>query len=207
MLRRVCALLVLLTGSRLRPGSGAAVGLAHRDRAASSSRWMRVAVCWRPGAVAIDGRDIVAVDTPAAIAQQFTSRADDRRDGQSRHARAHQYAHPCADGAVPRVGRRPRAHGLAAEVHLPGGSKDRQPGVRPRRHAPGRPRDDSVGDDDLSPTCTTSRKRSPRRRRKPGFAASWDRRSSSSRSPDAKTPADGHRARRHASSRSGRRTS
>ena len=49
----------------------------------------------------------------------------------------------------PRPGRRPRADGLAAEVHLSGGSEDGLAGVRAGRHAAGRARDDRVGHDDL----------------------------------------------------------
>ena len=73
MLRRVCALLVLLTGVVCAQGAG--------QRSVSLIVTGGVVVTMdvggrvlAPGAVAIDGRDIVAVDTPAAIAQQFTSR-------------------------------------------------------------------------------------------------------------------------------------
>ena len=74
---------------------------------------------------------------------------DHRRDGAGRHARAHQYAYACADGALPGAGRRPGADGLAAEVYLSGGSQDRQSRVRPGRHPAGGARDDPVGDHGL----------------------------------------------------------
>ena len=103
----------------------------------------------RPGAVAVDGRDIVGVDTPEAHRAPVCGARDHRRDGAGRHARAHQYAHARADGALPGAGRRPGADGLAAEIHLSGGSQDRQSGVRPGRHAAGGARDDPVGDHGL----------------------------------------------------------
>ena len=42
-------------------------------------------------------------------------------------ARPDQHAYARAHGALPRAGRRPRAHGMAAEVHLSGGGEDGQP--------------------------------------------------------------------------------
>ena len=73
MLRPVCALLVLLTGVVCAQGAG--------QRSVSLIVTGGIVVTMdvggrvlAPGAVAIDGRDIVAVDTPSAIAQQFTSR-------------------------------------------------------------------------------------------------------------------------------------
>ena len=92
-----------------------------------------------------------------------------RRHRSGRAAGPDQHPHPRADGAVSRAGRRPGADGLAAEVHLPGRGEDGLAGVRARRHATGGARDDPVGHDDASPTCTTSRRRSPRPRRKPGL--------------------------------------
>ena len=72
MLRRVCALLVLLTGVVCAQGAGQrSVSLIVTGGiVVTMDAGGRVLA---PGAVAIDGRDIVAVDTPAAIAQQFTS--------------------------------------------------------------------------------------------------------------------------------------
>jgi len=72
MLRRVCALLVLLTGVVC------AQGAAQRSVSLIVTGGVVVTMdaggrVLAPGAVAIDGRDIVAIDTPAAIAQQFTS--------------------------------------------------------------------------------------------------------------------------------------
>ena len=148
MLRRVCALLVLFAGVVCAQGAGQqSVSLiVTGGTVVTMDVGGRVLA---PGAVAIDGRDIVAVDTPSAIAQRFTAAPDHRRHGHGRHARAHQYAHPCADGALSRAGRRPRADGLAPEIHLSRRSKDGKPGVRPRRYAPGCPRNDSVGDHGL----------------------------------------------------------
>ena len=99
-----------------------------------------------------------------------------RRDRQGRDARPDQHAHARGDGDVSRARQRPRADGLAAEVHLPGGSEDGVAGVRAHRHAPRAARDDPVGHDDSMRTCITSRRRwraSPRRR---ACAASSDRR-------------------------------
>ncbi len=49
-----------------------------------------------PGAVAIDGRDIVAVDTPDAIAARFSGRDTIDTSGSGRHARPDQHPHACA---------------------------------------------------------------------------------------------------------------
>ena len=72
MLRRVCALLVLFAGVVCAQGAGQrSVSLIVTGGAVvTMDVGGRVLA---PGAVAIDGRDIVAVDTPAAIAQRFTA--------------------------------------------------------------------------------------------------------------------------------------
>ena len=78
-----------------------------------------------PGAVAINGTDIVEVGTPEAIAAKYqAAETIDARD-QIVLPGPHQHAHARADGDVPRPGRRPRADGLAAEIHLSGRSEDR----------------------------------------------------------------------------------
>ena len=100
-----------------------------------------------PGAVAIDGPDIVDVDTPAAIAAKYQRDRHDRRARSDRPARADQHAHSRADGDVSRARRRPGVDGLAAEIHLSGRGQDRVTGAGSRRHAPGSCRDDRVGDD------------------------------------------------------------
>ncbi len=53
-----------------------------------------------PGAVAIDGREIVAVDAPEVVAARFTGPGHDRRSRPGRDARPDQHAHPRADGPV-----------------------------------------------------------------------------------------------------------
>ena len=102
----------------------------------------------RPGAVAIEGSDIVAVGIRRGIAAD--TRGESRRHhGRHRASRLGEHARPCADGALSRAGRRPRADGVASAVHLPGRSEDRVAGDGARRHSTGRARDDPVGDDDV----------------------------------------------------------
>ena len=123
--------------------------LAGRHQRNRRSRWTPTARVIERGAVAIDGRDIVAVDTAAAIASRIPRPRHDRRRRRRRHAGPGQHAHARADGPVPRAGGRPGADGLAAEIHLPGRSQDGVAGVRARRHAAGGARDDRVRHDDL----------------------------------------------------------
>ena len=102
-----------------------------------------------PGAVAIDGTDIVEVDTPAAIAAKYQPAETIEARDQIVLPGADQHPLPRADGDVPRPRRRSRADGLAAEVHLPGRGQDRVARTGPRRHPARRGRDDRVGDDRL----------------------------------------------------------
>ncbi len=101
------------------------------------------------GAVAVDGTDIVAVDTRGSRGRRVHGKGSRRYDGRHRVARARQHARPCADGALSRARRRPRADGLAPALHLSCRGEDRLAGDGARRHEAGRARDDSVGDDDL----------------------------------------------------------
>ena len=108
---------------------------------------------------------------------------DDRCRGRGRHARPDQHPHPCADGPLPRPGGRPGADGVAAEVHLPGRGEDRVAGVRPRRHAARRARDDRVGHDHLRRHVLLRGGDRPRHEGGRACAASSARRSSSFPSP------------------------
>ncbi len=135
------------------------------------------------GAVAIDGTRIVAVGPAAEIAAAYRGRDVIDATGQvvmpglvntHTHAPMVLYRGLADDLALMDV---------AAEVHLPGRGQDRLPGVRAHRHAPGGARDDSSRARPPSPTCITSRRRSPPSPRPQGCAACWARRSSSSRWP------------------------
>ena len=79
----------------------------------------------------------------------FHSRRADRRAGRHHPARAREHPHARGDGDVQGPGRRPRADGLAAAVHLPGRGADGVARHGADRDAAGRARDDPVGDHDL----------------------------------------------------------
>ncbi len=81
--------------------------------------------------------------------QAVPRRRHHRRDRPAGAARADQHPHARADGPLSRAGGRPRADGLAEQLHLPGRSQDRLSRVRAGRHAPGGARDDRVGHHDL----------------------------------------------------------
>ena len=145
-----------------------------------------------PGAVAIDGTTIVAVDTPEAIARALRGR---RRHPRRRRGRA-------ARASSTRTGTRPMVmyRGLADDLALmdwlqkyifPAEGEDGVAGVGARRHAPGGARDDPVGHDAATRTCTTSRRRSRRRRRRPACAACSGQTVIGFPVADAKTPAEG----------------
>ena len=184
-----------LAGRRRPPCSGASRPRvrpsASSSPTASSSRWTARRRVLIPGAVAIDGRDIVGVDTPEAIAARFAGAGDDRRVRAGGHAGAGQHPHARADGAVSRPGRRPGADGLAPEVHLPGRGQDRLAGVRAGRHAAGRARDDRVRARRPTRTCTTSRRRSRGSRTQAGLRGVLGQTIIQFPVPDAKTPAEG----------------
>ena len=74
-----------------------------------------------------------------------------------------QRAHPRADDAAARAGRRSAPRRLADGLHDAGRARVRQPRLRRARHAARLRRDDPLGHRPASPTCTTSRRRSPRR--------------------------------------------
>ena len=151
-----------------------------------------------PGAVAIDGTRHRRRRHAGGHRRRVLGRADHRRAGPDRPARADQHAHARADGAAIAAS----ADDLALMDWLqkyifPAEAKTVSPGVRPHRHAAGRARDDPVGHDDLRRHVLLRGGDRARRRTKPACAACSARRSSSSRCADAKTPAEGagaHRA-------------
>ena len=106
-----------------------------------------------------------------------------RRARSNRPARPGQYPHPRADGHVSRSGRRPRADGVAAEIHLSRRSQDRLARDGADRDASGGARDDRVGHDDLHRHVLLRGGNRPRDAAKRACAASSARRSSSFRSP------------------------
>ena len=174
--------------SRRSPRLHGAAGAGDRPRSSSIGgtvhhRERTRARCSSPGAVAIDGTDIVDVDRPEAIAARYTAAPTiDARDQIVLPGLINTHTH------APMVMYRGLADDLALMDWLqkyifPAEAKTVSPGVRPHRHAAGRARDDRVGHDDLTPTCITSRRRSRRRREKPACAACSARRSSSFRSP------------------------
>ena len=66
-----------------------------------------------PGALAIDGRDIVGIDTPDAIGSRFSARETVESCPARWCSRLDQHAYARADGAVSRTGRRPGVEGVA----------------------------------------------------------------------------------------------
>ena len=135
--------------SRSRPAGHAASSARHR--AAPSSRWTRTARVIPDGAVAIDGdRDRRGRHRRRARRAATQPARAHRRPRPGHPARPHQHAHARADGAVPRPGRRSGADGLAARSYIfPAEARHRLAGLRARRHAARRARDDRVGHDDV----------------------------------------------------------
>ena len=182
--------------TRCGPGRGArrAAGGAgdrrpRRDRRHRRHHGQRARVL-PPGAVAIDGTDIVGVGTPEAIGSQFT--AAPRRSTRPARSCCPASSTPTAraDGAVSRPGRRPGADGVAGEVHLPGRSQDGVARDGRDRHPAGRARDDPSRARRRLPTCITSRRRL--RRTDQGGRTARRARPDDHQFPvaDAKTPAE-----------------
>ena len=161
------------------PGPSASHGVARRRQRHRGHGRRQPARASRAARSPSTAATSSAVDTAEAIAAAVSRPRDDRRRGRGRHARPGQHAHPCADGPLPRPRRRPGADGLAAEVHLPGRGEDRVAGVRPRRHAAGRARDDRVGHDHLRRHVLLRGGDRPRHEGGRACAASSARRSSS----------------------------
>ena len=85
----------------------------------------------RRAAVAIDGDSTSSASMrPTSIAGRYRAARRSTRAIRLVLPGLDQHAHPRADGDVSRAGRRPRADGLAAEIHLPGGSQDGVAGDR-----------------------------------------------------------------------------
>jgi hypothetical protein len=78
-----------------------------------------------PGALAIDGADIVEVGTPPRSRQSIQARKPSTH-GSDCPSRTDQYTYPRADGHTRACGR-PRAHGLAAEYIFPAEAKTVSP--------------------------------------------------------------------------------
>ena len=146
------------------------------------------------GAVAIDGPRHRRGRYRGGDRREISRPGHDRRRRRRGHAGTDQHPHARADGPVPRAGGRPGADGLAAEVHLPGGSENGDAGVRPRRHAARGARDDRVRDDHLRRHVLLRGGDRRARRRLPACAASSARRSSSSRCPTPRRPPKAWRA-------------
>ena len=124
---RVRSLVVCVAWHRRRALSRAraAPGVArHHQRHRRHRGWRRPGD--RAGAVAIDGTDIVAVDTPDASGGSSAAARRSMRAGQV-VCPACQHAHARADGALPRPRRRSRADGLAEQYIFPAEAKTVSP--------------------------------------------------------------------------------
>ncbi len=94
---------------------------------ASSSPWTVSAGVLNPGSVVDRRHADCGGRSPGGHRCQVHRRRDHRCDRQGRTAGSDQHAHARGHGDVPGSRRRPRADGLAAEVHLPGRSEDGAP--------------------------------------------------------------------------------
>ena len=122
------------------------------------------------GSVAIDNGEIVAVGTVRGDrSSDSTAKTTINARGMAVAPRLRQHAHARADDALPRHRRRPRSHGLAAALHLPGRGEERRPRLREVGNAAGRGGDDPLRARRRSPTCTTSRATSPREAKAAGL--------------------------------------
>ena len=152
---RLCTCGLVATAAVLTPPSRS----SRRRRARARSRWSsptRSSSRWtRPGASSRTGRwpstapTSPAVDTAEAIRKQFRGAETIDAAGQivmpgliNTHTHAPMVLYP-------RAGRRPRADGVAEQVHLPGRGQDGVTRDGPRGHAAGGARDDPVRHDDL----------------------------------------------------------
>ncbi len=103
-----------------------------------------------PGAVAIDGTDIVDVGAPDAIAARYAAAetidaARPGRHARPRSTRTRTRRWSCS-AAWPTTS---RCMDWLQKYIFPAEAKTVSPELRPHRHAPGRARDDRVGHDDL----------------------------------------------------------